>query len=285
MERIQWIVMRLNFHLKLAIGILLVFGLLLLGFAMWTPVRLKYYAWKYRSPDVAARVKAVDGLIRLGKPGTKKLKAIYTDGPEAVEMLIECWDDVNQRIEDRNKAFALLKLEKGWEVDSNYLYIPLLYQHVAAFNGYLETVKLLMQKGGYNNYHGRLVITKPEGKEKRKAGYKVKAGYTNKFIWGTPIHAAAFSGRNKVIDYMLSQGIDINAKENEIGWTPLYWAVIECHTKTVELLISKDTDVNAKGVYGRTVLDLAIRNKDKETQKLLRAHGAKTAAALDKLGP
>ena len=35
-----------HLHLKIAIGILVVFGLLLLGFAMWTPVRVKYYAWQ-----------------------------------------------------------------------------------------------------------------------------------------------------------------------------------------------------------------------------------------------
>ena len=171
--------MRAGFHLKIAIGIIVVFGLLLLGFAMWTPVRVKYYAWQYRSPDVATRAKAVDGLIKLGEPGIEKLKAIYPDGPEAVEMLLECWDDVNKRIEDRSNAFALLKLKKGWEVRPGTNYTSLSYLHVAAFNGYLETVKLLIKKDNYNDCHGELCIIKPKG----------DGGYIYNVIWGTPIHA------------------------------------------------------------------------------------------------
>ena len=266
--------MRINFHLKLAIGIIVVFGLLLLGFAWWTPVRVKYYAWQYRSPDIAARVKAIDGLIRLGEPGKEKLKAIYPDGPEAVEMLVECWDDVNQLIEGPNKAFALLKLEYGWKVRPGSGYRPLSYLHVAAFNGYLETVKLLMQKGGFINCHGTFEIRKQKGKEKGKAGYK------SKLIYGTPIHAAASSGRNKVIDYLLSQGIDVNASDIE-GGTPLHLAAIEGHTKTAELLISKGAEVNAKDFLGMTALDIAIYTEHKETEKFLRAHGAKTGAELE----
>ena len=259
--------MRINFHLKLAIGIIVVFGLLLLGFAIWTPVRVKYYAWQYRSTDVAARVKAIDGLIKLGEPGIEKLKAIYPDGPEAVEMLVECWDDVNKLIKDRNKTFALLKLEKGWDVAPDLGYSPLSYQHVAAFNGYLETVKLLMKKSGNNECHGWLGIRKPEEKEKGKAGYK------SKWIYGTPIHVAAASGKHRVIDYILSQGIDVNVK-NSAGETLLHVAAGEGQAATAEFLISKGADVNAKDRWKRTPLHLAAMCGHTKTAELLISKGA-----------
>ncbi len=265
--------MKMNFHLKLAIGIIVVFGLLLLGFAMWTPVRVKYYAWQYRSPDVATRAKAVDGLIGLGKPGTEKLKAVYPDGPEAAGVLIECWDDVNRKIEDQNKAFSLLKLEKGWEVIPDF-YKSFSYQHVAAFNGYLETVKLLMQKGGFMDCHGELWIIKPKGKEKGKVSY------TQKCIYGKPIHATASSGRNQVIDYMLSQGIDVDAKDKDDS-TPLHWAAWYGQTATAEYLISKGADVNAKDIGGETPLHRAAVFGQAKTAENLISKGADVNAKDD----
>ena len=45
-------------HLKIAIGIIVVFELLL-GFAMWTPIKVRYYTRRLDSSGLAVRAEAV----------------------------------------------------------------------------------------------------------------------------------------------------------------------------------------------------------------------------------
>ena len=70
--------------------------------------------------------------------------------------------------------------------------------------------------------------------------------------------------------------MDVNAKSDE-GWTALHEAAFEGRKEIVELLISNGADVNAKGESGRTPLDLATQSKrNLEIADLLRKHGGKT---------
>jgi HEAT repeat protein len=59
--------MRLNFHLKLGIGIIVVFGLLLAGYYVYEPLWFKVQKWRLVSEDAAARKDAVSALA--GKCG------------------------------------------------------------------------------------------------------------------------------------------------------------------------------------------------------------------------
>ena len=245
--------MKLNLHLKIAIGIIVVFGLLLLGFALWTPVRLKYYAWRYRSSDVSVRVKAVDGLIELGEPGIEKLKAIYPDGPKAAKMLVECGDDVG--------CTSL---------------------HRAARWGYIETVELLIFKGAdvnANNNFGRTPLHSAAIKGRTKISElliskSADVNATDVSGW-TPLHYSAQCGHTKTAGMLISKLADVNVKGNIIGKTPLHLATEEGHTKTVALLISKGADVNATDDSNWTPLERAINKGYKKIEMLLRAHGAK----------
>lgn len=73
----------------------------------------------------------------------------------------------------------------------------------------------------------------------------------------TPMHMAAFYGREKVIDLLAKNGGDVNAV-NQAGRTPLYSAVQANHLQAVQALIKHKANPNAKiGQSRETVLHLA----------------------------
>jgi ankyrin repeat protein len=98
----------------------------------------------------------------------------------------------------------------------------------------------------------------------------------------TSLHAAARKGLKEVVELLISEGTDVNAK-NEDGWTPLHMAAAGGQNEIVELLIAAGADVNAKDRVGETPLDFAIQYKKPETADLLRKHGGKTGAELNVL--
>ena len=64
------------------------------------------------------------------------------------------------------------------------------------------------------------------------------------------------------------------------GETPLHDAAYGGQKEIVELLIAEGADVNAKDRGGETPLDGAIKYKRTETADLLRKHGGKTGEQL-----
>jgi cytohesin len=95
----------------------------------------------------------------------------------------------------------------------------------------------------------------------------------------TPLHAAARKGLKEVVELLIHEGTDVNAKSDD-GWTPLHLAAARGHKEIVEQLIAKGADVNAKTDDGKTTLDLAILRKRTETGALLHKHGGKTGEEL-----
>ena len=71
---------------------------------------------------------------------------------------------------------------------------------------------------------------------------------------GPSIHQATIDGKIALIRRELSNGANVNEK-NEEGYTPLHLAVKSGHKRIVELLIAKGSDVNAKDTRGGTSLD------------------------------
>ncbi len=66
--------MKMNFHLKLGICIVLVFGLLLAGFALYEPVWFKYYEWRLQSDDTATRDAAAAAITDKGEKAIPYVK-------------------------------------------------------------------------------------------------------------------------------------------------------------------------------------------------------------------
>ena len=78
----------------------------------------------------------------------------------------------------------------------------------------------------------------------------------------------------EVIEKLLTQRADINAKDPRQGRTPLHAATYRGRHKSAEILIAAGADLNVKDNEGRTPLDIAERRGHTEIVELLREHGA-----------
>jgi len=257
--------------LKMAIVIVVVFGLLVAGFSLWEPIQIKWFELKLRSNDLAERVRAVDALIGLGDAGKTRFKEVFADGQEAAEILIECWEDVDQLIGDKERAEKLLVIGDEWKV-SGY-YNPLSYIHIAAYRGFVESVSLLLGKGASINVQCEIRL-----KKERADG---SGGSDYQFIRGTPMHVAAGRGMVIMLERLLLHDLDVNVKDDlNPGWTPLHSAAANGQIAAVGWLLSKGADVNAKNWHNKTALDVAIFEGNKDMEALLREHGGKTGAEV-----
>jgi hypothetical protein len=101
------------------------------------------------------------------------------------------------------------------------------------------------------------------------------------------IHFAAMFGRLEAVKQYITAGADVNAIDDDEGMTPLILAAGGGHKKIVELLIAEGADVNAKDKYGRTPLLMAVLGietvlapVEKEIVELLIAKGADVNALI-----
>jgi len=101
------------------------------------------------------------------------------------------------------------------------------------------------------------------------------------FDGATALNHAAWHGHMEIIQLLLENGANANAKRND-GWAPLHDAVYKGHKEIVELLIANGADMNAK-FDGKTPLDLVVgkdSSREKAMSDLLRKHGGKTGEEL-----
>ena len=88
----------------------------------------------------------------------------------------------------------------------------------------------------------------------------------------TPLFHAAHYGDKELVEVLIANGADANAKENVLGYTPLFVVGLK---DVAEMLIARGADVNAKDKRGGTPLHLAARVRhNKEWIELLISHGA-----------
>jgi ankyrin repeat protein len=74
--------------------------------------------------------------------------------------------------------------------------------------------------------------------------------------------------------FLISQGVDVNAKTND-GRTPLMMAANQGDKYLTEVLIANGANINAKNNEGKTPLLLAKERGQKEIVELLLKHGAR----------
>jgi ankyrin repeat protein len=163
--------------------------------------------------------------------------------------------------------------------------------HEAARYGHKGTVELLIAKGAdvdAKNSHGKTplhyAVTKEIAELLIAKGTDVDA--KDVLMGMTPLHYAAWGGRNEIAELLIAKGADVNAKEST-GENPLHLATTK---EIAELLIAKGADLNAKNDDGFTPLDYAktvyeddgpeCKAAKKEIADLLRKHGGKTAEEL-----
>jgi ankyrin repeat protein len=89
-----------------------------------------------------------------------------------------------------------------------------------------------------------------------------------------PLHAATAGRRLETARLLLESGADPNARQTG-GFVPLHSAAQNGDRALVELLVSRGADVNARSDDGRTALGLATEGGHEEIARLLRERGAR----------
>ena len=93
-----------------------------------------------------------------------------------------------------------------------------------------------------------------------------------------PLVLAAGEGRVDVVQYLLDEGADVNARELH-GNTALTEAAYYSHVSIIKELLLRGADVNMITENG-TALDIALSRKDSTAVDLLNHYGAKRASDL-----
>jgi ankyrin repeat protein len=93
----------------------------------------------------------------------------------------------------------------------------------------------------------------------------------------TPLHAAAWEGREDMVQLLLKKGVDANIPGDD-GSTPLYCAAIQGHLGVARILLANGADPTIKAKGGLNALDLARRHGHAELAELL-------SQAVDKSQP
>jgi ankyrin repeat protein/beta-lactamase regulating signal transducer with metallopeptidase domain len=158
------------------------------------------------------------------------------------------WTPLDIAAWEGHADLAEILIKAGAQVNSRYAWgeTPLIW---AAQKGHASVIELLLAKGA-----------------------DINARCLNGL---TALHYAARAGHGNVVELLISKGADISASDFYEGLIPLHHAARGGHVDVAKALISKGVDVNAKDNYGRSPLDLAKQQRQKEMVELLRKYGAK----------
>jgi ankyrin repeat protein len=102
-----------------------------------------------------------------------------------------------------------------------------------------------------------------------------------KNIFKGTLHKACEKGNIEAVKQHLTDGADVNAKDNE-GWTALHWAASWGDKEVAELLIKNGADIDAKDNEGETPLHIAAQFGQKEIVELLLSSDANVNAKENK---
>jgi ankyrin repeat protein len=150
-----------------------------------------------------------------------------------------------------NEVASVRKLvERGIDVDELDANqdAPLI---VAAYKGYTEIVKLLLEAGA------DVSVVDP--------GMKA-----------TALHAAAYAGRTEAAKLLIEYKIDIDKQGPYNGYTALHDAVWQNNVETAKVLIEAGANLNIESNAGETPLDLA---KSRNYKKIIALMEKKTSTA------
>gem|GEM_PF-1021333 len=162
---------------------------------------------------------------------------------------------------------------------------------LAAINGHLEILKMLLHIGRNVNYAdsqgGTILMAACEGGDydtvqfllDNGANVKARNRYgTTALMW------AARYGRKEIVKLLLEKGADVNAEAEvedqplappDRSGTALMFATGEGHIEIVRLLLDMGADVHARTREGVSALAIATRKGYGALKELLREHGAK----------
>jgi len=110
-------------------------------------------------------------------------------------------------------------------------------------------------------------------KESLKNGERIESTNGN-LIEYTPLRGASSNGHLIVVEYVLEQGADIDAKDREREETALTVAVQSGQLATVKYLVEQGADIETKDMEGSTPLYFSVSNSHLDIAKYLVGQGA-----------
>ena len=146
----------------------------------------------------------------------------------------------------------------------------------AAYYNHIDIVKLLLKKGvpleerNSYGYTPLLSATSAGNCEVMQllidagADINVKLSENNESL----LHNAAMSGKVDAIDLVISNGADIEARDN-FGRSPIFFSLYSREPAALAKMIEKGADVNVKNEDGATLVQVAARVEMPEMVKML----------------
>jgi len=176
---------------------------------------------------------------------------------------------------DKDKVLTLIKQVDKNEVDQDG-YNGL---HMAADNGHLEIVNILLDAGADINkvvYDGamsalHLALSKRNFDIARKlieAGCDVNL-VSQVGVSGPPLHYAIIKENLDMVKLLIEKKADVNIAEEETGYSPLFLAASLEQIDTMKVLLAAGADVNLADYEDKTPLQFAASNGFGEVIKLL----------------
>lgn len=99
----------------------------------------------------------------------------------------------------------------------------------------------------------------------------------------TPLHLAAYLGRQQIVTFLLLRGVDPNIRGGA-KQTPLHDAAIPLDTldvlESMGILLDNGAQVNARDKDGLTPLDYAVKHERKTAASVLKKRGGKKGSEL-----
>ena len=153
--------------------------------------------------------------------------------------------------------------------------------HIAARNGHMDVVQLLIDTGADPKRADRdgwtpLKLAAEHGHEDVLEFFLDKGGdpqevYRN---WTTPLHWAASRGHKAVVQLLLDRGADANTADDE-KMIPLHWAMDgKCNNDVLHLLIEHGARVNWQDMRGKTPLHYGAMKGCNDAVQILLDNGA-----------
>ena len=90
----------------------------------------------------------------------------------------------------------------------------------------------------------------------------------------TPLHYASAQDHIDIVELLLTNGADLEAKTTLRGWTAIFSAAHRSRNTVVSYLIQQGADITTPDLVGRTLLHLATSSGNIDLAKELLSHGA-----------
>ena len=181
--------------------------------------------------------------------------------------------------------------------DGDQITTPLI---IAAFNGNLDSVKILLEYKADIEARGTVKLDGVDYEGSTPLWAAVVTGHIDvvkqlierradvdgrNLKNSTPLNAAAYHGRLDIVNCLVENGADINAHNNFLHHTPLMIACYKGHMNVVTYLIERGANIDLQDKEGNTALHGAVEGGHLEIANKLLALGASQLPNIQRLTP